>query len=77
MQMTGPKTQSIFERFAIVSDGDLWGAARSMDAFTTSAVGKGQSLGAATITGAAQSSARLETGIMSEFNSEFGGAARI
>ena len=42
MQMTGHKTRSVFERYNIVSDGDLRAAARSIDAFTMSAVSRGK-----------------------------------
>lgn len=38
MQMTGHKTRSVFERYNIVSQGDLFEAARKLDATVTSTV---------------------------------------
>jgi len=38
MTMTGHKTRSVFERYNIVSDGDLAEAARKLDAFTAGTV---------------------------------------
>lgn len=35
MQMTGHKTRSVFERYNIVSDGDLRDAARKLDSIAT------------------------------------------
>ena len=37
MQMTGHKTRSVFERYNIVSDGDMRDAARRLDAQVASA----------------------------------------
>jgi len=37
MQMTGHKTRSVFERYNIVSQGDLFDAARKLDATATAA----------------------------------------
>jgi len=31
MQMTGHKTRSVFERYNIVSEGDLWDAAKRLN----------------------------------------------
>lgn len=36
MQMTGHKTRSVFERYNIVSDGDLREAARKLDGMAKS-----------------------------------------
>ena len=38
MQMTGHKTRAVFERYNIVSAGDLRDAAMRLDQFTASAV---------------------------------------
>ena len=40
MQMTGHKTRSVFERYNIVSGGDLRAAARSLDVFRASPQGQ-------------------------------------
>jgi hypothetical protein len=40
MEMTGHKTRSVFERYNIVSHDDLRAAARSLDVFRASAVGR-------------------------------------
>jgi len=40
MQLTGHKTRSVFERYNIVSDGDLREAARRLDVFANVAVGE-------------------------------------
>ena len=34
MQMTGHKTRSVFDRYHIVSQGDLFDAAKRLDSFT-------------------------------------------
>ena len=39
MQMTGHKTRSVFERYKIVSPGDLRDAARRLDASTRTRLG--------------------------------------
>ena len=39
MQMTGHKTRAVFERYNIVSEGDLTDAARKLDAFTGTLTG--------------------------------------
>ena len=39
MQMTGHKTRSVFERYNIVSQGDLFDAARRLDLFTGTVTG--------------------------------------
>lgn len=40
MQMTGHKTPSVFQRYNIVSDGDLKDAARRLDAVVVQAAKK-------------------------------------
>ena len=49
--MTGRKTRSVFERYDIVSSGDLKAAARNMDAFSTRAASTPKTLGTGTISG--------------------------
>jgi hypothetical protein len=38
MQLTGHKTRAVFERYNIVSPGDLLDAARRLDTYASSAV---------------------------------------
>ena len=39
MDLTGHKTRSVFERYNIVSDGDLREAARRLDSYSSRATG--------------------------------------
>jgi hypothetical protein len=48
MQLTGHKTRSVFERYNIVSDGDLLEAARKLDQFA-GGHNSGHSDGSATV----------------------------
>ena len=66
MQMTGHKTRSVFERYNIVSEGDLMAAAKRLDEL------HGHSLGIARAVGADDT---MPTSRFAEVN--FGGAARI
>jgi hypothetical protein len=45
MRMTGHKTRSVFERYNIVSPGDLAEAARKLDAAMTTVTGSGMNAG--------------------------------
>jgi hypothetical protein len=45
MRMTGHKTRSVFERYNIVSSGDLAEAARKRDAAMTTVTGSGMNAG--------------------------------